>query len=184
MGFETDIERMYRAGKTDIPNAADRLSRISTLLFQHLQTLNGQAALAGDPAIMRSMLEVGGDLYDVLRGGVVSLNHCASAVIKTADDYVRTDADARRDFARLDPDLKGAPLPHGATPPPELRDPEAPGATVPAGRPDGIPDDDTNGGTVTIPSTPDPVDPDVDAKKRDEAEDRSEYEHEREKRRG
>jgi hypothetical protein len=26
MGFETDIERMYRAGKTDIPNAADRLS--------------------------------------------------------------------------------------------------------------------------------------------------------------
>jgi len=184
MGFETDIERMYRAGKTDIPNAADRLSGISTLLHHHLQTFNAQAALAGDPAIMRSMLEVGGDLYDVLRGGVVSLNNCAGAVIKTADDYVRTDADARADFARMDRDLKGAPLPKDATPPPKLEDPEAPGATVPAGRPDGIPDDDQNGGTVTIPSTPDPVDPEVDAREREEAEENSEFEHEREKRRG
>jgi hypothetical protein len=184
MGFETDIERMYRAGKTDIPNAADKLSGISTLLYNHLQTFNGQAALAGDPAIMRSMLQVGGDLYDVLRDGVTSLNNCAGAVIKTADDYVRTDEDARRDFRAMDPDIKGAPLPTDAAPPPVLTDPEAPGATVPAGRPDGTPDDDRNGGDVTIPSTPDPVDPDEDAKQREEAEDNSEYEHERKKRRG
>jgi hypothetical protein len=176
MVIDTNIERMYNAGKHDIPNAADELSTISSRLHNHLVTFNKQAALAGDPAIMTSMLQVGGDLYDVLRGGVVSLNNCASALIKTADDFVRTDEDARDDYRKMDGKLRDAPEHAGAIEPPELKDPEAPGATAPA--------PPIYGGNEEIPSTPDPEAPGIDAERRERQEDGSESAHEREKRRG
>jgi hypothetical protein len=176
MVIDTNIERMYYAGKHDIPNAADELSTIASRLYHHLVTFNKQSALAGDPAIMTSMLQVGGDLYDVLRGGVTSLNNCAGALIKTADDFVRTDEDARDDYRQMDGKLKNAPLPTEATTTPELTDPEAPGAVAPA--------PPIYGGNETIESTPDPEAPSVDAERRESQEDTSEYEHEREKRRG
>lgn len=174
MVIDTNLERMYNAGKFDIPNAADRLDTITTHLYTHLQTFNEQAALAGDPAIMRSMLQVGGDLYGVLRGGITSLNNCAEALIKTADDFVRTDQDARDDYREMDGRLKNAPLPTGEKPPPALTDPGAPGSTSPT----------PGGGTSTTPSTPDPDAPSDDAEERERNEDASEADNEREKRRG
>jgi hypothetical protein len=176
MVIDTNLEHMYNAAKHDIPNAADKLSTIASRLHDHLVTFNKQAALAGDPAIMTSMLQVGGDLYDVLRGGVVSLNNCSGALIKTADDFVRTDEDARNDYRTMDGKLKSDPLPYGASTPPELKDPEAPGATAPA--------PPVHGGNEEIPSTPDPEAPGTDAERRETQEESSESSHEREKRRG
>jgi hypothetical protein len=174
MVIDTNIERMYNAGKNDIPNAAYKLSGISGHLYDHLQTFNKQAALAGDPAIMTSMLQVGGDLYDVLRDGVTSLNNCADALIRTADDFVRTDEDARDDYRNMDKDLKDAPLPEDKVVPPELKDPEEPGATTTGPR----------GSGEETPSTPDPEKPGDDAETRKEQEEGSEEAHEREKRHG
>ncbi len=174
MVIDTNLERMYHAGKVDVPHAADRLDTIATRLYEHLQTFNQQAALAGDPAIMRSMLQVGGDVYDVLRGGVTSLNNCALALIQTADDFRRTDQDAKDDFQTMDEQLKNMGTPTGETPPPALLDPEAPGSTVP----------NDDGGSTTTPSTPDPIAPSEDAEQRERNEDGSESAHEREKRRG
>jgi len=174
MVINTNIERMYNAGKNDIPHAASRLSDISGRLYEHLQVFNTQSALAGDPPLMTSMLRVGGDLYDVLRGGVESLNNCADAVIRTADDFVQTDEDARDDYRTMDQKLKDAPLPEDETVPPVLVDPEAPGATTPG------PGD----GGDTTESTPEPETPEEDSERREQQEDSSEASHEREKRRG
>lgn len=174
MGFETDIERMYRAGKTDIPNAADRLSGISTTFYDALQTLDQQAALAGDPRFLRSMLRVGGDLYDVLRGGVESLNNCATAVVRTADDYVAADASARADFSAMDDALRDKQPPGPSDVPPEVANPEAPGSTT----------EHPGGTTVTTPSTPDPDSLADDAEQRDTNEYNSEWGHSIEQRRG
>lgn len=176
MGFETDIERLYRAGKHDIPNAADHLSGITGKLYTHLQSFNEQSALAGDPAIMRAMLRVGDDLYDVLWGGVGSLNNCAGAVIKTADEYRRTDEDAREDFRAMDRDLRDDPLPTDADIPPPLGDAENPGYSEP--------DNDGDGQAEAEESTPDPGTPGSDAEERRENEEGSRQAHQREQRRG
>ena len=147
--LETDLERMYRAGKEYIPKSAERLRKTSTTFHDLLEVFDKQSALAGDPTVLRNMLRVGGDTYDVLRRGVGNLYHCAEAVVKTADDFRETDAQARDDFARMDSRLQGpADRPREKPAPPSIGDPEKPGSA----------------GT---PSTPDPQDPD------DEREDRN-----------
>jgi hypothetical protein len=134
---ETDLERMYRAGKDYIPNAADLLGIFDT-----------QSALAGDPSVLRNMLMVGGDTYDVLRGGVDNLYHCAEAVVRTADDFRATDQRAADDYAHMDRKVRDLPAPVEKPAPPSLGNPEDPGSA----------------GT---PSTPDPQDPDDEREDRD-----------------
>lgn len=167
--LQTDIERLYTAGKELMPDAADRLSNLAGDVTGQLEVLNKQAALAGDPAILRTMLGVGSDVHDILRQGVISLNNAATAMIKTADDYRRTDQAARDDFNRLENDLRTEPQPRAAGVPPSLEKLEGAGA--------GTGDDST-------PSTPDPDAPSEDAEQREQNEENSEFEHERQKRRG
>lgn len=167
--LQTDIERLYTAGKELMPDAADRLSKLAGDVSGQLEVLNQQAALAGDPAILRTMLGVGNDVYDILRQGVISLNHAATAMIKTADDYRRTDQAARDDFNRLENNLQTEPQPRASGVPPWLAKLEGPG---------------TGTGDESTPSTPHPDAPGVDADQREENEENSEFEHERQKRRG
>ena len=167
--LQTDIERLYTAGKELMPDAADRLSKLAGGVSGQLETLNKQAALAGDPAILGTMLGVGNDVYDILRQGVISLNNAAAAMIKTADDYRRTDQAARDDFNRLKKNLQTEPQPRAAEVPPWLAKLEGDGAGT---------------GEESTPSTPDPDATSVDAEQREENEENSEFEHERQKRRG
>ena len=92
--METDLERMYRAGKDYIPAAAERLRHTSARFHDLLATLDKQAGLAGDPSVLRNMLMVGGDTYDVVRGGVTNLYHCAEAVVSTETWMVETSGSA------------------------------------------------------------------------------------------
>lgn len=178
----TEMERMYRAGRHDIPDTAYDTMRVSFDLYDSLDDFNVQAALAGDPAIMRSMLTVAGDLYEALRMAVLTLNNCAAAVIATANDYAQSDEQAKADFERLDRSLKDWSSSPSA-PPPEIKDPEAPGAstTVTTG-------EDNRGEPIekdkTIPSTPQPVTPGDDHQKHDEQESESEREYQRRQRSG
>jgi hypothetical protein len=146
------MERMYRAGKDYIPKSAERLRSTSKKFHDLLVTFDKQSALAGDPTVLRNMLMVGGDTYDVLRGGVENLYHCAEAVVKTADDFRETDAGARDDFARMDRRVRDLPTPTEKPAPPSLGDPEDPGS----------------GDT---PSTPDPQNPDDERHDRDHKDD-------------
>ncbi|NGZ99763.1 hypothetical protein G5V59_03810 [Nocardioides sp. W3-2-3] len=91
-------------------------------------TLDRQAALAGDPQVLRTMLQVGGDTYDVLRGAVTNLRRAAEAVILTADDFRSTDQQARDDFAQMDAALRNRPAPAAGPALPALGDPEHPGS--------------------------------------------------------
>ena len=150
--METDLERMYRAGKDYIPKSAERLRKTSTDFHDLLQVLDTQSALAGDPTILRNMLMVGGDTYDVLRRGVGNLYHCAEAVVRTADDFRETDAKARDDFARMDGRVRELPTPTEKPAPPSIGDPEDPGSS-------------------NTPSTPDPQDPDDEREDRDHRDD-------------
>ena len=175
---DLDIEYMYAAAKEHIPDKADHLAEIAKRLHHHVQALDVQAANAGDPAVLRNLLEVAGVTYGELRIGVKSLNNAAAAVLATANDFVRTDEDARADFNRIDATLDGKglkdlPLPEAEPVPPELdHDPEDPGA--------GRPDDAPSGGHPTqggAESTPDPVTPEEDAEQRDENQQESEQEN-------
>lgn len=141
---------MYHAGKKDIPAEGRHAERISNHLYDILSSLDLQSAMAGDPALMTSMLRVGGDVYDVVRGAVKAIDHCASAVIKTADDFRTHDQQAARDYQALSDDLKHTRIPtHQQSP--ELADPEAPGSTY---TPRGLPHP-----ASIQPSTPDPSTP-------------------------
>jgi hypothetical protein len=169
VSIKSPIEAMYVAGKQDIPAEAELVSGIANRLYDHLQSLDVQAARAGDPAIMRSMLSIGGQVYDVMRGTVVSLDHCASSIIKTADDFVATDEDAAADYQHLGTGLKTLDVPTHQVPP-ALPDPSQPGAVDPnqptrMGQGDFQPHD-----PVVIGSTPDPVDPDTDHDQRDQTQ--------------
>lgn len=170
-GVDLDIEFMYAAGKVYIPDAADDLYQITKRLQSHMDTFNEQSALAGDPAGLVNLLTVVEECYRVLQPAVTTLNNMASAVIKTADDFVRTDSEARAEYRNMNAQVDGTSL--GGLPTP--RTPETP--TVEDG---GI----TEEGTDTTPSTQEPGSLEDDAKEREENEDSSEYEHEREKRRG
>lgn len=170
-GVDLDIEFMYAAGKVYIPDTADDLYKITKRLHAHMTTFNEQSALAGDPAGMVNLLTVVEECYRVLQPAVTTLNNMASAVIKTADDFVRTDDEARTEFNNMNAQVDGTDL--GGLPTP--RTPETP--TVEEGA-------ITDEGTDTTPSTQQPGSLEDDAEQREENEDSSEYEHEREKRRG
>ncbi|CAM3285212.1 hypothetical protein NODU109028_09250 [Nocardioides dubius] len=125
---ETNLERMYRAGKIEIPEFADFVSRASNDFYAALQVFDEQAALAGDPGFLRSMLEIGGVTYTSFRNAVTTLNNCATAVLLSADHYVQTDDGARADLAAMDASLRDLPIPGAAEVPPEVTDPQTPGA--------------------------------------------------------
>jgi hypothetical protein len=165
--IDSPIEAMYVAGKQDIPAEAELVARISTAMHGSLQQLDAQSALAGDPQVFTSMLTVAGEVYDVMRVALLDLDHCAAAIIATADDFVQHDSQAADDFRLLGSGLRDLPVPTHTAPPP-LESPGDPGAVDPVqpsriGRGDFEPHD-----PVLIPSTPDPVSPEVDQEQRDE----------------
>jgi hypothetical protein len=176
-GVDVDLEVMFRAGKYMIPDKGDEIAGYAVELRHYLQALDVQAALAGDPAMLRNLLKVGDAIYDGLRAGVTSMNNAAAAMLATAKDFVETDAQAREDLRTMDATLHGINLKDLPTPPPsevpdDLDDPSQPGA----GRPDDEPmtGHPSQGGT---PSTPDPVSPEQDAEDRDDQQQQSEQEH-------
>ena len=174
--IDLNLEFMFVAAKKHIPDKADHLAQVAQHLYHHLQALNEQAALAGDPAVLTNLLKVGGETYDALGIGVTSLNNAALAVNATAQDFVKNDDDARADLKKIDVTLNGAGLadaPVPSTPaPPDLEDPSTPGAPRPDDEPSG--GHPSQGGTTT---TPDPVAPGEDAEERGEQQEQSEQEN-------
>jgi len=169
----TNIERMYRAGKQEIPAEEAAVHRVAMSLHDAIDALNVQSARMGDPQIMRDMLTVGGDVYDVLQRAVTTLANCSSAVIKTADHFVQTDDKAAQDYAALDAELKYA-TPTRYSEPPALPEPEAPGATTTSTT------EDKYGRPVEtethVESTPEPGQRPADERTRTDREDREQSE--------
>ncbi|NHA01443.1 hypothetical protein G5V59_20825 [Nocardioides sp. W3-2-3] len=147
-----DIGRMYWAATKALPDQADLISAVAKSLAMGLDTLNVQAALAGDSPALTGALSIGGDVHAVLRSAVISLNNAAQAVLATAADYARTDDEAREDLHRLGLRLPSVADPSPASAGPALPDLAAPGATT---------DIDILGihiEDVKVGTTPDPTD--------------------------
>ncbi|MDN4162508.1 hypothetical protein [Nocardioides abyssi] len=142
--LQIDIPRLYRAGKVDVPEEAAHLAEISADLFDALGTFNVMTAQAGDPAAWRRLLKVGGEVYEEIRETVLDLNNIGVALIKTADHFVETDADARRQYDGMGRHLKDVD-PRPADVPPEMDSFHEPGAN------------DSEGSRIE--STPDPTEP-------------------------
>jgi hypothetical protein len=114
------------------------------------------------------MLTIGGEVYDVMRATLVSLDHCAQAIIKTADDFVATDDQAAQDYQHLSGGLRSLDVPTHTVPP--AYDPSTSGAVNPQqptymGANDFKPHD-----PVILAPTPDPLDPATDHEQRDDTE--------------
>lgn len=106
MTLKIDIPRLYRAGKEEIPEEARRIATIAEDLADVLGSFNTMTAGAGDPAALRNLLKVGGDVYDELRSTVGTLNDVSIAVIKTAKHFRETDSDAEQQYQHLRDGLK------------------------------------------------------------------------------
>jgi hypothetical protein len=165
--IETHLGILYRAGKIDVPAEAAKLGPPASSMYDCVDALNVQSALMGDPPILRDLLAVGGEMYDVLGRAVTSLNNCASALVRTADYFASTDDQAARDYAALDGQLKNE-VPATYYPPPQLPHPEAPGATT------HVSNEDKNGRPIEtetqVDSTPEPGALPTDERIRDDRE--------------
>lgn len=173
MTLETPIERMYRAGRQEIPDAARSVSRAANRVSTPTSVCNVQAAKAGDPGLMRDMLAVLGEVHTALRRATISLNGCAAAMVATADDFVANDDQARQDADALRDRLRHGDVPQAHVPPP-IGDPAAPGATQeiwPDYLRPGIPLENQSH-TVVHESTPGPQStPEQDLEERNDAAD-------------
>lgn len=104
--IDTPIADLYLAGKVYVPEAAATLSEAALYLRGPIDDLDVGAASAGDPRIMSDLLFVLSQVSDALIKGTTSLNHAATALVKTADDFVATDANAAADSDALRKALK------------------------------------------------------------------------------
>jgi hypothetical protein len=180
--IDTNIERIFYAARHAVPEAAGKLSGAAKHLSEALATLNVQAAKTGDPAILRTMLQLGEAIFTELRVGVQSANHFATSLELTGQDYKATDQGS---YDAMAPFIKEMDDGAQAYVPPALDDRLGdPGATdqvpfvgpVPPGQ--DRPDVD-----VEVPSTggPDGT-PDGDADTRRHNEQDSEYAHNQQER--
>lgn len=160
--MDNPIQAMYQAAKVEIPAEGDLVNRIAGHLKTALDTLDRQTAHAGEPALMTSMLHVGGDVHDVLHSAVRSLDNAAQALVLTANDLVNTDDQARQDFDGLDGRLRDAEMPSHS--PEAVDSPEAPGYD--AEQP--MPYPGPPGGTVHVDPTEAPDHPDEDREERED----------------
>lgn len=151
--MQTPIERMYHAAKVDIPAEAAHLMRIANHLQSCISIMDAQSARAGEPAVLTSMLHVGGDMHSVLSRAVTTMDNCSVALLITADDFVKTDDRAAADYAAMSTHLQNAPTPTHT--PDELpANPEDDGYDVDTGFPP-YPGEDNH-----VDPNPDPTDPD------------------------
>jgi hypothetical protein len=165
------LKKMYLAGKKLIPEYAETAAGANNWLSAGLKTFDEQCALAGDPKLGKTLLEIGETVYRELHKTVLSMNASALAVVATADDFVRTDEDARSDLddvrRELEPELQRDGISFDdptrqASVAPDIGQGEltADGAAPPAAPP----------GEGRVPSTPDLPDPDVDRDQRNQTE--------------
>lgn len=147
--METPIELMYKAAKVSIPAEAAHVASIANKLQACLSVLDRQSSRAGDPALLVSMLHVGGDMHAVLGQAVKTMDNCSQALLLTAKDYVDTDDQAQEDYNNMGDALKTKSTPSHPTN--ELPNPEKPGHEVENTAPIGPP-----GTTTHIDPTEDP----------------------------
>jgi hypothetical protein len=162
VAMETPIELMYKAAKDSIPAEALHVSSIANKLLASLSVIDRETAHAGEPALLVSMLHVGGDMHAVLQSAVKSMDNCSQALLVTANDYVATDAQARADYDNMNQGLRDREVP---THPTDERhgDPETPGFEVETPPYVGPP-----GQTQHVDPTEDPTTPDEDEADRGE----------------
>lgn len=163
--MQTPLQAMYEAAVKKIPAHGDRVTGVANTLAGAINILNVQAAYAGDPPCMTSLLHVAGDVDNVLRVAVTSLDSCSAALIATAKHYRDTDEQAAADFAGISDSIKNAPLPHHTTT--SVGDPEKPGFEATSNLPPGFPG---SGQTVHVDPSPDPTSAEQEQQHRDDHE--------------
>ncbi|GAA3528649.1 hypothetical protein [Nocardioides daeguensis] len=125
--IDTNIERIFYAARHAVPEAAGKLSGAANHLSEALATLNVQAAKTGDPAILRTLLQLGEAIFAELRVGVQSANDFAASLELTGQDYKVTDQGS---YDAMAPFVKEMDQGAQAYVPPQLDDRlGAPGAT-------------------------------------------------------
>lgn len=154
------IVAMYTAARQGLPDRAEHLSAVSADLTAVINAFNSETTQAGDPPALVDMLMVAGQIHDGIRRGVQSLNNAAVALEETADDYVKTDGQARDEYNAWTSVLKNMDVPQTQVPP-DIGNPEDPGYVIGAGDPRGIP-------RYLPPSDYDPDTPTDDKSDRDE----------------
>lgn len=123
------IVKIYTAARQGIPDQAEQLALIGGRLQSIVNTLDIQAAKAGDPPALRDALTIAGRVHDGIRRGVTTLNQAAVALELTGDDYVQHDNQARDEFNKWSGALKDV-EPTRTAVPGDIGSPESPGAVV------------------------------------------------------
>jgi hypothetical protein len=96
-----DLYALYRAGRAEIPDIAALYSEMTSSVHDVTQRLSFLGSSVGNPDAFAVIGELRDQLHVALRRTTVAMRDTATALVRIADDYARTDQAARDEFARL-----------------------------------------------------------------------------------
>jgi len=122
--FGIDLYSLYRAGRVNFPEHAQRFSSLTYSMQSSGYQITKVADSVGNPAGLTKLAEIRETLHAAFYRTATILNEVGPALVTLADDYAATDDTARGSFSRLirSPDEKGK----YADPPPYVSPPVNP----------------------------------------------------------
>jgi hypothetical protein len=99
--FGADLHRLYLAGKVHLPAFAITYSDSTVKLSQAGTSLQSAATAIPDLVALSRLEQLRKELQNAMRTTAISVYDGGAAVAKIAEDYSRTDLEARSAFERL-----------------------------------------------------------------------------------
>jgi hypothetical protein len=101
-GFGADIYQLYKAGRLHLPEIAQQYHDLTQLVHR----TQGPSARTFDvdgyvERAHRLWMELRDELQEILRESCLNFEDAGAALVRVADNYVRTDEQAQREMARL-----------------------------------------------------------------------------------
>ena len=109
--IRTDLRKMYRAGKVDLPRRATHLADIAGGMTDTITSANIRTAQMGDWPVLVDVLDLAVDCQNGVARAVQTINNLALAVVAQADDFRDRDDFAQSVFRDFDDRLRGDPDP-------------------------------------------------------------------------
>ncbi len=107
--FGIDLYSLYRAGRVNFPDHAQRFSSLTYTMQASGAQISKVSGSVGNPAGLTKLKEIRETLHSAFYRTATILNEVGPALVTLADDYAATDGTARGSFNRLiqSPDEKG-----------------------------------------------------------------------------
>lgn len=104
--IKADIQNMFRAGSTELPNKAAELAAVAQAMSSAIDEVNAQLSEMGSPAVTSDLLTIMSDCHAGTARAVDTLNDIGATVVAVAHDFVERDEFAADVYSNMNPDWK------------------------------------------------------------------------------